>query len=274
MEIIDTHCHLDTEPFEKNFRRLIQRAHGVGITTMVMPGITESGWSRLLQLSKTHTGLFAAPGLHPLFLRTHTPSHLEKLAAITKQESLVAIGEIGLDYFVKDMDQNAQQILFEQQLSIADGAKLPVILHVRKAHDQVLATLRKKQFVHGGVVHAFTGSHQQALQYGKLGFMIGFGGPLTYTRARRLRDMATKLPQETIVLESDAPYLSPNRYKGKQNLPEYLLETIKTLAALRQEPLTLTALYTSENARRVLKLPPRDKIFAATTITDVNNNTE
>ncbi len=254
MEIIDTHCHLDAAEFKEDFDARLSRAQSVNISTHIIPGVTQSGWNQILSLCRKKTGLFPAPGLHPMFLQHHLPAHMDELELLAQQSALVAIGEIGLDYYLPDTDQKGQQLLFEQQLHIAQSAALPVLLHVRKAHDQVLATLRKKHFSHGGIVHAFSGSYQQACQYMTLGFGIGFGATLTYSRAKRIRTIAAKLPQRAIVLETDAPEMPPAIHKGTTNHPEYILETLAVLAELRSESSGNVARYTTANARHILNL--------------------
>ena len=261
MELIDTHCHLDMEAHFQQFERALAEARAAGVGKFILPGVTQAGWSRLMELCSREQGVFAAPGLHPLYLAHHRPRHLEELEELVRGSQPdgycrpVAIGEIGLDYYVDSTDRPAQQQLFEQQLKIATAAQLPILLHVRKAHDQVLATLRRNHFVHGGIVHAFNGSLQQAGHFIKLGFAIGICGTITYSRARRIRKVASELPQEALVVETDAPDIPPASHWGESNHPAYLLEVLEALAALRGEPSEVTAYYTSVNAKRVLGLP-------------------
>lgn len=261
MELIDTHCHLDMEAHFQQFERALAEARAAGVGKFILPGVTQAGWPRLMELCSREQGVFAAPGLHPLYLAHHRPRHLEELEELVRGSQPdgycrpVAIGEIGLDYYVDSTDRPAQQQLFEQQLKIATAAQLPILLHVRKAHDQVLATLRRNHFVHGGIVHAFNGSLQQAGHFIKLGFAIGICGTITYSRARRIRKVASELPQEALVVETDAPDIPPASHWGESNHPAYLLEVLEALAALRGEPSEVTAHYTSVNAKRVLGLP-------------------
>lgn len=261
MELIDTHCHLDIEAHFQQFKRALADARAAGVGKFILPGVTQTGWTRLMELCSREQGLFAAPGLHPLYLAHHRPQHLEELEELVRRSQPggscrpVAIGEIGLDYYEGSVDRIAQQQLFEQQLNIAAAAQLPILLHVRKAHDQVLATLRRKHFVHGGIVHAFSGSLQQAGHFIKLGFAIGICGTITYSRARRIRKVALELPQESLVLETDAPDIPPADHWGESNHPAYLPEILDALATLRGEPTEVTASYTSANANRILGLP-------------------
>lgn len=254
MELIDTHCHLDITMFAEEFDILLARAKAAGVQEMVLPGVDADGWDRMIALCKKNPGLFAAPGLHPMYLSWHHPRHLDELEDLTRHEKLFALGEIGLDYYIEKSDKTAQQDLFEKQLQIARKAHLPILLHVRKAHDQVLSTLRAKRFPHGGLVHAFNGSYQQATHYIKLGFGISICGTITYDRAKKIRGIATSLPQQVLVLETDAPDLPLAGRRGKNNLPQYLPEVLAVLARLRSEPIEETARYTTANARRILGL--------------------
>jgi TatD DNase family protein len=254
MELIDTHCHLDIDMFSTDLDSLLVRARAAGVNKMVLPGVNRVGWDRLIDVCKNSDGLFAAPGLHPMYLPDHHPNHLAELKQLVVKNRVVAIGEIGLDYYIEKVDRFAQQHLFEQQLIIAASAHLPVLLHVRKAHDQVLAILRSKRFPYGGIVHAFSGSFQQASHYIKLGFGISLCGSLTYDRAKRIRAIATQLPQHAIVLETDAPDIPLSTHRGSINLPEYLPEILEVLAQLRGEPPAFTADYTTANAQRLLGL--------------------
>lgn len=257
MKLIDTHCHLDLEKHFPQFERALKSARKAGVSEIILPGVIRAGWGRMMELSRQAEGVFPAPGLHPLYLPHHRPVHLKELSELAHRKGFgapVAIGEIGLDYFVDSIDREAQQQLFEQQLKIAAGAGLPVLLHVRKAHDQVLATLRKKKFPSGGIVHAFNGSLQQAGQYIKLGFAIGIGGTISYDRATKIRAVASQLPWESLVLETDAPDIPLAKHRDKPNHPKYLPEVLEALAELRKEPPELTAQYTRNNSKRILGL--------------------
>ena len=258
MELIDTHCHLDLEENFPDFAKELAKAQAAGVKKIILPGVTQAGWARLMRLHKATQGTFAAPGLHPLYLEHHQPHHLQELAEIVDGSTFdrpMAVGEIGLDYYPEKVDRNAQQQLFEQQLKIAATAELPILLHVRKAHDQVLKTLRQKHFSQGGIVHAFSGSYQQACAYIKLGFAISICGTITYDRALRIRKIAAQLPQESLVLETDAPDIPLAGHRGENNHPRFLPEILEVLAALRGEPREFTADYTCANSKRILHLP-------------------
>lgn len=253
-EIIDTHCHLDLEQFQNDLDGILNRSRSGGVCDFVIPGYIESGWNGILTLCSRRPCLHPSLGLHPIYLDHHQPGNVTELRELSRRKKLVAIGEIGLD-FQRGMERfEEQQELFEQQLAIADEADLPVLLHVRKAHDQVLATLRRSHFSKGGIVHAFNGSRQQADHYIKLGFKLGYGGTLTYDRAKRIRKLAVELPLNSIVLETDAPDIPLADRRGYANSPEYLPEILGVLASLRPESEQEIAAQTTINARQVLCL--------------------
>lgn len=247
MQLIDTHSHLDTHHFAHDFQDVLTRSRKKGVIAQILPGVRRAWWPHLLELCRTEKGLYGAPGLHPLYLNHHKLEDLELLAALAASGQIIAIGEIGLDYYHKGSPQKAQTDLFVAQLGIAEKHHLPVLLHVRKAHDQVQSILRRKRFSFGGIVHAFSGSLQQAEHYIKLGFKIAIGGTITYDRATRIRTVAQKLPLEAIVLETDAPDIPPAPYHGERNSPEYLPIILESLARLRSETAIQLAAATTAN---------------------------
>jgi len=253
MELIDTHCHLDVAAFDADRRQVLDRARQQGVRRMVIPGVDADHWAGLIQLCQSEQALFPALGLHPVYLQAHEQEHISALEREIEKQRPVAVGEIGLDYFIRELDREKQQALFEAQLEVARDAGLPVILHVRKAHDQVLSTLRRIR-VSGGTAHAFNGSLQQARQYIDMGFKLGFGGMLTYQRSSRIRRLAEDLPVEAIVLETDAPDMVVAAHRGERNSPEYLTHCLRALADVRNEDADFLARQTTINACSVFSL--------------------
>lgn len=251
MKLIDTHCHLDVDDFDIDRSVILEQCHVAGITRIVVPAIHAAGWGKLLKLCNQETALYPALGLHPVYIDSHRDTDLTALEEKLAVENPLAVGEIGLDYFLTELDPKRQQEIFEAQLQIAREAGLPVILHVRKAHDQVLAALRRIR-VAGGIVHAFNGSLQQAQQYLDLDFKLGFGGTLTYERSRKIRQLAHDLPIEAIVLETDAPDMVVSQHRGERNSPEYLPEILAALVEIRQEDASSLEEQTTLNACKVL----------------------
>lgn len=254
MHLIDTHCHLDFSLFDPQRPAIITAAQSVGVQRIVVPGVDAERWSTLLQLCQQHAALVAALGLHPCFLAAHQPEHLQQLDEHLQRETLCAVGEIGLDFFIPEPDIERQLYFFTAQLDLAKKHQLPVILHVRKAHDQVLKLLRQKGLVRGGVVHAFSGSEQQAEQYTALGFKLGIGGTVTYERAKKLRRIVANHPLSDLVLETDAPDMPLAGYQGKPNQPSRVFEVAKTVAEIRGCALEEVAEITSSTAAQLFRI--------------------
>jgi TatD DNase family protein len=234
MHLVDTHCHLDVRDFDPDREEVIQDAAAAGVTRILVPAIQAEGWSGLLRLCERFRGLYPALGLHPLYIDRHRDAHLEALERLLADVRPVAVGEIGLDFFVRGLDRDRQQVIFEAQVAMARTAGLPVLIHARKSHDQVLAILRSVRVV-GGIAHAFNGSLQQAHRYLDLGFKLGFGGMITFERSRKLRALARALPLEALVLETDAPDMTVASHRGERNSPAFLPEVLAALAEARGE---------------------------------------
>lgn len=251
MQLFDTHCHIDLDDFSADRGQVLDDARQAGVGEMLVPAVQRTRWPDLIGLCSNEPGLYPALGLHPVYLDRHQPQDVQALAKEVADASPVAIGEIGLDWQLKQLDRGRQQQLFEAQLEVAESDALPVVLHVRKAHDAVLKTLRQYR-LHGGFCHAFNGSREQAARYIDLGFALGFGGMLTFERSTRLRRLATDLPLDALVLETDAPDMTVASHQYQRNSPAYLPEVLDTMAALRKLPPAEVAAATTANARHVL----------------------
>jgi len=252
-KLIDSHCHIDVAAFDPDRGEVIAAARNAGVCAMVVPGIHAEGWGALLALCSSCADLYPALGLHPVFLERHCDSHLAELERLIEETRPVAVGEIGLDYFRRDLDRERQQALFETQLKLAAAADLPVLIHARKSHDQVLQALKRIR-VPGGIAHAFSGSPQQARKYIGLGFKLGIGGMLTFERSTKLRVLARELPLEALVLETDAPDMTVAAHRGERNSPEYLPDVLAALADARGEDPAQVAIQTTRNVRDLLSL--------------------
>ena len=249
---IDTHCHLDAAEFGDTTDALVQEALAAGVSTLVIPSVDVYNFNAVQNICTQHAACAPAFGIHPMYVNRAAPADLDVLRQFVRQHLPVAIGEIGLDFFVENFDQEKQAFYFSEQLKLAQEFNLPVLLHIRKAQDTILKHLRRTPVV-GGIAHAFNGSPQQAAEFIKLGFKLGFGGAMTYPRATRLRGLATTLPLDSIVLETDAPDIPPEfLQRGQPNRPGYLPRIAETLAGLRKMPLAEIARITSTNALNVL----------------------
>jgi len=253
MNIIDTHCHLDFEVFDVDRREVFLRARKNGLTAFVIPAVKRSSWDELIKLCDEYSDAYYALGLHPMFIREHQYDDVTSLKNYVATTKPIAIGEIGLDFYDRTLAVDKQLELFERQLALACDVNMPVILHVRKAHEEVLASLSKFP-VPGGVVHAFNGSLQQAERYMSHSFKFGFGGMLTYERSSKLRKLAKALPLESIVLETDSPDMTVEAHHGQRNSPEYLPDCLAALAGVREMSVIDAANQTTRNARDVFKL--------------------
>lgn len=253
MQLFDTHCHIDVEEFEPDRTEVLAAARAAGVRDLLVPGVRRQTWPALLDLCAADPHLHPALGMHPVYMGAHRPDDVQALAAAVEAARPIAIGEIGLDWYVRDADRSAQQRLLERQLEVAQQHRLPVSLHVRKAHDPMLNTL-KRFGLPGGFCHAFNGSLQQAERYLAMGYCLGFGGMLTFERSKHLRRLAAELPLEAIVLETDAPDMTVASHQYGRNSPAYLPEVLETLARLRGLPEAEVAAQTTENARRLLGL--------------------
>ena len=250
-DLIDSHCHLDAAEFDPDRDAVYGRARAAGVTVQVVPAVTEANGEAVAAVCRRFPGCYPAWGMHPMYIGVHGEGHLADLRRRVEAWRPVAIGEIGLDLFVEGLDPARQEYFFVEQLKIARDYDLPVLLHCRRANDPILKHLRRFK-VRGGIAHAFSGSRQQADEFLKLGFKLGFGGAFTWERATRLRALATELPLDAMVLETDSPDIPPAWVGRGRNEPAELARIAATLAELRAISLEEVALTTSANARAVL----------------------
>lgn len=259
--LIDTHCHLDATEFDADRDDVVKQAIDAGVGMIVIPAVEPKNFEKVIALSRQNPRCCYALGIHPMYVENASPSHIKTLSDLVEQtlrseNKLVAIGEIGLDFFVAkenpQENREVQEYFFVEQLKIAEKFDLPVILHVRRAVDEILKNLRRIK-VRGGIAHAFNGSPQQAREFIKLGFKLGFGGAMTYSRALKIRELATTLPIEAIVLETDAPDIPPEWLgtKGRNN-PKQLLKLAQILAGLRGMSTMQIIEITSKNSIHIL----------------------
>ncbi|BBB25062.1 TatD family hydrolase [Amphritea japonica] len=255
MKLIDTHCHLDFPELSVEIEAVLERARKAGVDKFVVPGVSVDNWSAVLNLCSGHAGLYPALGLHPCFLKGDHADDIALLAATLKDnDQIVAVGEIGLDLFIPDANLQQQLAVLNPQLALAKEYQKPVLLHVRKAHDPLLKQLRQLKLERAGLVHAFSGSEQQAREYLKLGFKLGVGGSVTYERASKLRRLVAELPLESFVLETDSPDMPLQGYQGQVNYPERVVKVAMAVAKIRQQPLADVIEVTSIQSSKCLGL--------------------
>jgi TatD DNase family protein len=252
--VIDTHVHLDAPAFDPDRAAVLAEARAAGVDGFVVPAVARAGFAALARLAVDAPDIHPAYGLHPMYLAEHADADAEALARWLADHPAVAVGECGLDFHVAGLDPQRQRRLFDAQLRIARALRLPVILHARKAVDEVSAMLRR---VGGlvGVVHSFSGSREQALRLIALGFRLGFGGPITYPRANRLRELVATLPVDALLAETDAPDQPLCGHQGQRNAPARLAQVVATMADLRGVPVATMAAQLDANARALFRLP-------------------
>jgi len=256
---IDTHCHLDASEFGDQADAIAERAAQLGVGQIVIPAVERTNFDAVRTLAGRHANCSYALGIHPMYVPQASEHDLSILraaiVAALEDQHFVAIGEIGLDFFVPGLNESPmrekQEHFYVEQLKLAREFKLPVLLHVRRSQDVLLKHLRRLKVV-GGIAHAFNGSFQQAQAFIDLGFRLGFGGAMTYTRALQIRRLASELPLSAIVLETDAPDLSPAWRHPDSNSPEEVARIGEVLAQLRGITTDAAAQATSSNAYAAL----------------------
>ena len=253
MRLIDSHCHFDNPAFDHDREQLLRQMTPLGITDVIFPATTAAGWPRLKQITDSSPHYHASYGLHPMFMQQHTPKHSAQLRTWLEQEVTLAIGECGLDFFIPNFNQPEQEKLFLQHLTLARDFDLPLIIHARKSLDVVLKHIRHIGNLRG-VIHSFSGSPQQADQLIAAGFYLGIGGTVTYERAKRLHKVVRYIPEERLLLETDAPDQPDSEWRGKRNEPNRLPVIAQAIADLRQTSIEHIANVTTENAVRLFAL--------------------
>ena len=253
MELIDSHAHLDGEKFADDRAAVVERAMANGVVKIITMGDSLESSARSVALTEEFDPVYAAVGIHPEEVQPMTAATDDQLAAWAAQEKVVAIGEIGLDYYwEKDEEKRAlQRAIFVRQLDLARQLKLPVCIHDREAHGDTLAIIQAEGRDLTGVLHCYSGSLETARELWKLGYYIGIDGPLTFKNAGKLPAIVREAPQDKLLIETDSPYLAPVPKRGKRNEPAYVTFVAAKIAELRGESVEEVARYTTENAQRL-----------------------
>lgn len=255
MELIDTHTHLDFPDFDADRSALMAESRALGVRQMVVLGVYQGNWQRVWELVQADPDLHAAFGLHPVYLEQHRPEDLrelgEWLGRLAGHRQLCAVGEIGLDYFIETLDRERQQALFDAQLQLAADFHLPALIHVRRSHAAVIATLKRFKLKRAGIIHAFAGSREEAREYIKLGFKLGLGGAATWPQALRMHRVLADLPLDAVVLETDSPDMAPAMFPGQRNSPAHLPAICAALAEIMAISAEQLATASTANAREL-----------------------
>lgn len=254
--LVDTHCHLDMNPYKADLEAVLGRAAEIGVRQIITVGIDLASSRRAISLAEQYDHIFATVGVHPHAVAETVEADYDELRHLARHPKVVGLGEIGLDFFKKYAPEDLQIEHFRRQLQLAGELELPVIIHDRDAHRQVMAMLGEAApFPAGGVMHCFSGDMALAEQSMELGFYISVPGIVTFNRAEELQDVAARVPLDSLLLETDGPYLAPIPKRGKRNEPGYLVHTARKVAALRGLTLHELAAATTVNAGRLFSLP-------------------
>lgn len=249
--LIDSHCHLDLEPLRSRLPGLLQEASAAGVQSIIVPGVHPDGWPGISALAAENVGIFPAYGIHPMHAGMVTDQILEKL--LESAACGVAIGETGLDP-AYPLPLELQERVFREQIRIAVHCGIPLLIHCRRAFQKVLTILREERAARvGGIMHAFSGSLEMAREFIRLGFDISISGTVTWNNAVKPLRVARELPLESLVLETDAPDMTPERYRGRFNRPAWITETVRRVAEVRGISREVVARITSGNVRRILR---------------------
>ena len=253
--LIDSHAHLDFPQFDGDRGTVIERAREAGLVAILNVGTDLPSSRAAVALAEQYGFIYAAVGVHPHDAKTVTPRVLDELRALARHPKVVAIGEIGLDYYRDRSPRPVQRYVFANQLALAAELGLPVVVHSREAHDDVMAALREWEDrgteVGCGVLHSYSGGPERLEEVLGLGFSIGVSGPVTFPKAERLRAVAAMIPLERLLVETDCPYLTPVPHRGRRNEPAYVRYVVEAVARARGMPLKRVARATSNNLARL-----------------------
>lgn len=262
MIFVDSHCHVDGAEFDEDRDEVIGRAKSAGVEMMLVIGTGEpdsGNFERAVALAEKHENIFAAVGVHPHDAKTYDDQAENRLINLAKQsKKIVALGEIGLDFYYEHSPKDVQKTVFRKQIHLAKKLDLPIIIHSREADDETVEILRDEcsgESFRGGVMHCFGGTAQMARDLMDIGFLISFAGNVTFKRAENLREAARVVPLDRLLIETDCPYLAPIPFRGRRNEPAFVAETAKFLADFYAIELAELANRTTENFLEFFRIP-------------------
>jgi len=253
--LVDTHAHLQWTSFNKDREKVISHARKAGVEHIVNIGFNLGGSRKAVELAEKYNGLYAAVGIHPHNANQLDQNVLDELRELSENPKVVAIGEIGLDYYRNLSPRETQKKAFEAQLFLAEELKLPAVIHNREAHIDTLKMISKFEGKIGGIMHCFSGNREMAERYVRSDFYISFAGPITFPNSHELQKIAKWTGLNKILLETDSPWLAPQNKRGKRNEPAFLLFIAERIAELKGISVDELAEATTENAREVFQLP-------------------
>lgn len=251
----DTHTHMDSESFQEDRHEALMRAYDAGVTRIVNVGFNRETIPTTLELSRRYDFVYAVVGWHPQDAKDMTPEDLEELESLLTQPKVVALGEIGLDYYWDTSPKDVQARVFREQIRLARKLGKPIVIHNRDAHQDILEILKEEKAAEvGGIMHCFSGSWETAKLCLDMNFHISFAGPVTFKNAKQPKEVLARVPLDRLLLETDAPYLTPHPYRGKRNETGYVRYVAEAAAEIRGMPLEELARVTTENAVALLGL--------------------
>ncbi|HHY46796.1 MAG TPA: TatD family hydrolase [Firmicutes bacterium] len=259
--IVDTHAHLDHEDFDPDREAVIERARQNGVRIILAVGYDIQSSERAVEFAGRYEGVYAVIGIHPHDAKDAPDDAIDRIRTLASHQKVVAVGEIGLDYHYDLSPRDVQRSVFISQLRLARELGLPVVIHDREAHGDVMEILKGEGVPGGGlsgrygVLHCFSGSLEMARECIKMGFYISFGGPVTFKNARRPKEVAAAVPQDRLLVETDCPYLAPTPHRGERNEPAFVRYVVEELAHLRGTSFEDIASVTTQNAIRVFGIP-------------------
>ena len=255
MHLFDTHAHILDDQFKEDLDQVIRNIYD-NMALVVNIGCNLEDCPRTVALAEQYDKLYAAVGLHPEDVKTYTPEGWDMICRLAEHPKVVGIGETGLDYYWDTSTKDAQKVLFEQHIDLAKQLHKPLVIHDREAHGDTLEILKRTNAKEvGGILHAFSGSVEMAMEVIKLGFYIGLGGPVTFKNARKAVEVAQAIPLEYLVIETDCPYMAPVPFRGKRNEPMLVQHTAAKIAELRGISVEELIEATYQNGKRIYRIP-------------------
>jgi TatD DNase family protein len=253
--IIDSHSHLEMPDFKKDLEEVIQRAKASGVGYIFTVGTEARDWRKALEIAHSHPSIYAILGVHPHNAKEIGDQTYSILKELCQDEKVKAYGEIGLDFFRNLSPRDVQLKRFREQIGLAKELGLPIVVHDREAHQETLEVLKSEKAEEcGGIIHCFSGDYEMAVACLEMGFYLSIPGSITFTNAERLREIVGRLPLESLLVETDAPFLAPVPFRGKRNEPSYVQYTAQKVAEIKKVSFEKVAEVTTENALRIYRL--------------------
>lgn len=253
--LFDTHSHINAEQFNEDLQEVLQRALDAGVENQVVVGFDNETITRAMQMVEAYDYLYAAVGWHPVDAIDMTEADLERIEKLAAHKKVVAIGEIGLDYYWDKSPKDIQQQVFRKQIQLAKRVNLPIIIHNREATQDIVRILKEEKAEEvGGIMHCFTGSAETAKECIEMNFLISLGGPVTFKNAKKPKEVAKEVPLDKLLVETDCPYLTPHPFRGKRNEPSYVKLVAEEIAKLKELSFEEVADQTTKNAKRIFRI--------------------